>query len=60
MSFIERPTARTWYRADNVSVVFAYLENRELAESESKPERFFLNVALLRVVGPGARSPTAL
>lgn len=48
MSFIAKPTARNWYRAHNASVVSAYLENRELAEVKSRPERFFLNVALLR------------
>jgi hypothetical protein len=50
MSFIATPTGRNWYRAHNASVVSAYLENRELAELESRPERFFLNVALLRVL----------
>jgi hypothetical protein len=50
MSFIATPTPRTWYRAHNFSIVSAYLENRDLAELESKPERFFLNVALLRVL----------
>ena len=50
MSFIAKPTARSWYRAHNASVVSAYLENRDLAELESRPERFFLNVALLRVL----------
>jgi hypothetical protein len=49
-SFIAAPTARNWYRAHNVSVVSAYLENRDLAELESIPERFFFNVALLRVL----------
>jgi hypothetical protein len=50
MSFIAQPTARAWYRAHNVTIVSAYLEHRELAERESRPERFFLNVALLRVL----------
>ncbi len=50
MSFIVRPTARSWYLAHNTSIVAAYLQNRELAELESRPERFFLNVALLRVL----------
>jgi hypothetical protein len=50
LSFIAVPTGRSWYRAHNASIVSAYLENRELAESESMPERFFLNVALLRVL----------
>ncbi len=49
-SFIADPTGRNWYRAHNASIVRAYLENRDLAEQESLPERFFLNVALLRVL----------
>ena len=50
MSFIAAPTGRNWYRAHNASIARAYLENRDLAERESTPERFFLNVALLRVL----------
>jgi hypothetical protein len=50
MSFITAPTARRWYRAHNASIVSAYLEHRALAEREARPERFFLNVALLRVL----------
>jgi hypothetical protein len=51
-------TARSWYRAHNASIVSAYLENRDLAELESMPERFFLNVALLRVLDAHALSAT--
>jgi hypothetical protein len=50
MSFIATPTPATWYRAHNASIVSAYLDHRDLAERESLPERFFLNVALLRVL----------
>ena len=50
MSFIARPTASSWYRAHNASIVAAYLEHRDLAEHESMPERFFLNVVLVRVL----------
>jgi hypothetical protein len=50
LAFIASPTPRAWYRAHNATIVTAYLENRDLAEAESKPERFFLNVALLRVL----------
>ena len=50
MLFIENPTARSWYRAHNASIVAAYLEHRDLARQESKPERFFLNVVLVRVL----------
>ncbi|HEX8856585.1 MAG TPA: hypothetical protein VF752_13395 [Thermoleophilaceae bacterium] len=50
LEFGERPTGRNWYRAHNASVVGAYLEHRKLAEAESSPERFFMNVALARVL----------
>ena len=50
MNFIAKPTGRNWYRAHNASIVSAYLEHRELAETESLPERFFMNVALVRVL----------
>ena len=50
LEFIARPTGRNWYRAHNASIVDAYLEHRELAEAESAPERFFMNVALVRVL----------
>jgi hypothetical protein len=49
-SFVGRPTARSWYRAHNGSVVAAYLENRDLAEAETAAERFFMNVVLCRVL----------
>jgi hypothetical protein len=50
LGFIARPTARNWYRAHNASIVSAYLEHQELAEAEGPPERFFMNVALGRVL----------
>ena len=50
MAFADHPTARTWYRAHNASVVAAYLENRDLAEAENAAERFFMNVILCRVL----------
>src|SRR6266542_2904341 len=50
LEFIARPRARNWYRAHNASIVGAYLEHRELAEAESASERFFMNVALGRVL----------
>jgi hypothetical protein len=48
LAFIATPTARNWYRAHNASIVSAYLEHQGLAEAESPPERFFMNVALGR------------
>ena len=50
LDFAAKPTGRNWYRAHNASIVGAYLEHRELAEAESEPERFFMNVALARVL----------
>jgi hypothetical protein len=50
LEFIARPTGGNWYRAHNASIVGGYLEHRPLAEAESAPERFFMNVALARVL----------
>jgi len=50
LDFSARPTGRNWYRAHNASIVGGYLEHRDLAEAETRPERFFLNVALVRVL----------
>jgi hypothetical protein len=50
MAFADHPTARTWYRAHNASVVAAYLDHRDLAEAETAAERFFMNVVLCRVL----------
>ncbi len=50
LGFGEGPTGRNWYRAHNASIVGGYLEHRELADAESVPERFFMNVALARVL----------
>jgi hypothetical protein len=50
LEFSARPTGRTWYGAHNASIVRGYLQHRELAETENAPERFFMNVALARVL----------
>ena len=50
LEFVAGPTGSNWYRAHNASVVGAYLEHQTLAEAESAPERFFMNVALVRVL----------
>ena len=50
LEFVARPTGRNWYRAHNASIVRAYLQHHELAWAESEPERFFMNVALVRVL----------
>ena len=50
LEFSARPTGRNWYRAHNASIVDSYLVHRRIAEAESAPERFFMNVALARVL----------
>ncbi len=50
LDFSATPTGRNWYRAHNASIVAAYREHQDLAEAEGAPERFFMNVALLRVL----------
>jgi hypothetical protein len=50
LEFAARPTGRNWYRAHNASIVAGYLERADLADAEGAPERFFLNVALVRVL----------
>ena len=50
LEFASQPSAASWYRAHNASIVAAYLEHRALAEQENRAERFFINVVLLRVL----------
>jgi hypothetical protein len=48
--FLDAPSARTWYRAHNASIVAAYLEHRHLCAAEVPVERFFMDVAMARLV----------
>ena len=48
--FLSAPSARTWYRAHNASIVAAYLEHRHLCAAEVAVERFFMDVAIARLV----------
>ncbi|RWA18027.1 hypothetical protein MBRU_17965 [Mycolicibacterium brumae DSM 44177] len=50
VEFIRHPSAPRWYRAHNLSIVSAYLVQRDLAGSEGRVERFFLNLVLMRVL----------
>jgi hypothetical protein len=50
VAFARHPSARAWYRAHNATIVTAYLDHRGLAEGESRIERFFINLVLLRVL----------
>ena len=44
--FLRKPSAATWYRAHNSSVVAGYLEHRHLCAAELPVERFFMDVTL--------------
>jgi hypothetical protein len=50
LEFIRHPAAVSWYRAHNMSVVHAYLEQEHLASREGRIERFFINLVLVRVL----------
>ncbi|MBO9534059.1 MAG: hypothetical protein J7513_13895 [Solirubrobacteraceae bacterium] len=50
LAFADRPTSAHWYRAHNASIVGGYLDAEPLAEAEAPPERFFMNVVLMRVL----------
>jgi hypothetical protein len=48
--FLRRPSAQAWYRAHNASIVAGYLEHQDLTAAELPAERFFMDVALGRVL----------
>jgi hypothetical protein len=50
LRFLDRPTPSNWYRAHNSSIVAGYLAHRDLALDELPAERFFMDVALVRVL----------
>ena len=50
LAFIREPTARTWYRAHNTSIVSAFLAHEDLARRELRVERIFINLVLVRVL----------
>jgi hypothetical protein len=50
LEFIREPTARTWYRAHNMSIASAFLDHEDLAGKEGRVERFFINLVLIRVL----------
>jgi len=50
VTFLRHPSPRAWYRAHNASIVAGYLQNRHLVAGEMLLERFFMDVALLRVL----------
>jgi hypothetical protein len=50
LQFADTPTPSCWYRAHNASIVAGYLAQEARAAEEAVPERFFMNVALVRVL----------
>jgi hypothetical protein len=50
LQFATTPTPSCWYRAHNASIVAGYLEHQGHADEENAAERFFMNVALARVL----------
>ena len=50
LDFVATPAPSHWYRAHNASIVAGYLEHQSLARAETTAERFFINVALVRVL----------
>ncbi len=50
VQFARAPSPRGWYLAHNVTIVSAYLAHTDLAEREGRVERFFINLALVRVL----------
>ena len=50
LGFLRRPSVHNWWRAHNSSIVAGYLDHRDLAQFELPVERFFMDVALLRVL----------
>jgi hypothetical protein len=50
VEFLREPSPRAWYLAHNASIVAGYLAHRDLAWRERSEERFFLDVALIRVL----------
>jgi hypothetical protein len=50
LAFLDGPSASAWYCAHNASIVGGYLAHRDLTAGELPVERFFMDVALLRVL----------
>jgi hypothetical protein len=50
LDFLRQPSPVSWYRAHNASIVAGYLKHQELCATELPIERFFMNVAMSRVL----------
>lgn len=50
LSYIQKPRAKSWYRAHNKSIVDGYLAQVERAEEETTGEQIFMNEVLYRLL----------
>jgi hypothetical protein len=50
VGFMRAPSAHSWYRAHNASIAAGYALHRGLVRDELPVERFFMDVALVRVL----------
>jgi hypothetical protein len=50
LTYLRTPSAVTWYRAHNASIVSGYLRHADLASAENKAEQIFANIVLYRVL----------
>ncbi len=50
LEYFRKPSAISWYRAHNGSIVQSYLDYADLAARESAPEQAFLNIVLYRLL----------
>jgi hypothetical protein len=50
VDFIGNPTAVSWYRAHNSSIIDGYLKYPDLAAEERLPEKLFINKVLYRLL----------
>ncbi|MFY9587130.1 MAG: oxygenase MpaB family protein [Actinomycetota bacterium] len=54
MDFLTAPSAASWYRAHNASVIRGYVKAALLARRERPAEQFLMNLVLARVLFAGA------
>lgn len=50
LAYLRAPSATTWYRAHNTSIVAGYLAHAGLARQESEAEQAFMNIVLYRLL----------
>lgn len=50
LAYIESPSARSWYKAHNTTILAGFYETRSEAKEENAVEQFFLNICLYRLM----------